>query len=80
MTNKTERSWRPSRPAAYREIFKQRWERLKMTDFSGEAVAIRDDSGRPTIHRRSRSAIRDMAKQSARREMRELAARGRAQG
>ena len=65
----------PSRQAAYSDIHRRNWERLKGADFDGEPVAIRDDSGKPLIRRRSRKAIREMARDISRKELRELSKR-----
>jgi hypothetical protein len=75
MAEQVKKKWRTSRPAAFREIFRRVWEELKATDFAEEPVAIRDERGHAIIRRRSRAAVRDMAKLQARKQMRELGAR-----
>lgn len=49
-------------------LFTSKFAELKATDFDGEPVVIRDSQGKPLIRRRSRQALRSMAREYTKRQ------------
>jgi hypothetical protein len=61
------------RTLSYHQIHREQWERIKNIDFPDGAVVVRDDQGKPLVHRPfGRRVIRQMARDASRRMYKEM--------